>query len=144
MWEVGGAGGHLGSQVAPAPSIQVLVAGSRRLDAKSFARTGQAPPELIASVHKPLWPPFTSIKSCYRANKPRWRKSLGFQFAQLCPVLVSLPALPDPHPPQNALILLGARSCPGSRGEASSRGPGSDWQWGPLFPATFKAHKLLI
>lgn len=127
----------------PAPSIQVSVS---RKPAVWKPRASPAP----AKRRRSLSAPSTSL---YGPHSPQSKAATeltsqdgGYCRSSNLPNCVpsSSPCQPPPPPPQKALILLGEPSCPGSRGEASSRVPGADRQWGPLSAATFKAHRLSI
>lgn len=123
----------------PAPSIQVSVS---RKPPVWKPRASPTP----AKQRRSLSAPSTSL---YGPHSPQSKAATeltsqdgGNRRSSNLPNCVPSPS--PCQPSQKASILLGEPSCPGSRGEASSQGPGADRQWGPLFAATFKAHKLLI
>lgn len=123
----------------PAPSILVPVS---RKPAVWKPRASPAP----AKRRRSLSAPSTSL---YGPHSPQSKAATeltsqdgGYCRSSNLPNRVpsSSPCQPPPPPPQRALILLGEPSCPGSRGEASSRGPGADRQWGGLCPPLHSRH----
>lgn len=118
----------------PAPSIQVPVSRKPRASPAPAKRRRSlsAPSTSLYGPHSPQSKAATELTSqdggyCRSSNLPNCVPS-------------SSPCQPPPSPPQRALILHGGPSCPGSRGEASSRGPRCGQTVGGLCPPLHSRH----